>query len=193
MIHTANLPVNEEVWMCQKLYRWDKELEFTWSFWHVWNHIKSDRLRLNHRRLWIFANQTKRVQEVPKRSKGKGLYSEDNISSAWSLLQSQYCGNTGVTWVKERGANKWASQTWQLVELQITSNLAKVYCSTRRCATCYMMHISPIPHHTSLDHEALPLRIFANKIERRQKGGSLKTCIYRKPTSAICMRISRER
>ena len=85
--------------------------------------------------------------------------------------------------VKERGANKWASQTWQLVELQITSNLAKVYCSTRRWATCYTMHISPIHHHTSQDHEALPLRIFANKIKRRQKGGSLKTLIYLKPTS----------
>ena len=35
-------------------------------------------------------------------------------------LKSALCCNTRVTWVKERGANKWESQTWQMVELQVT-------------------------------------------------------------------------
>ena len=67
--------------------------------------------------------------------------------------------------VKERGANKWASQTWQLGELQTTSNLTKVDCSTRNVPTYYMMHISPIPHHPSKSRSFT----FANIRKQNQK------------------------
>ena len=162
-------------------------------FWHVRNNIKSDRLPLSHGRLRIFANQTKRVQELPNRWEEKALYFEDDLSSAWSCLQSQHCGNTGVTWVKKRGQINGPPKLgnwWSYKSPQIWPRCIAV---PENVPTYYMMHISPIPHHTSQDHEALPLRMFANKIKRRQKGGSLKTFIYRKPTSPICMRISRER
>ena len=192
MIHTANLLVYEEVLVCQKLFRWDKALECTWSFGMC--EITSNLTRYCWTTGVCEYSQTKRkqsnncpVDEKKKHCISKTIYPPPGVDFKVSIVAT--LGSTGLKKKGQMNGNPKLGKWWSYKSPEI---VIKVYCSTRKCVNILYDGHFPFP--------SSPFRVtklnfceYSQKNQKASKEGSLKTFIYPKPTTRICMRISRER